>query len=240
MRTIVDKAVLVSHEGPDDFELVRAALPGVRFEFIDRDIPEQTNLPFDRTLHAALVVMGDTKRDASDPSEQRRVRAARAAKAPVAGFCFGGQAIAFDQNREVDPKRGGVFCLRKWHWGVEEIDLTDEGEEDPVTRHLLQLKQATMAHKWGFETPHGATALAWSGSGIKRHCEAFRVGEPTDAVYGFQFHPEQSATTLKSSPQWFCEGSGRSYELKYLKQVEVEMAALLRVWGEFVRAQLIN
>src|SRR5262249_16969643 len=87
---------------------------------------------------------------------------------------------------------------------VVRVDVRDEGQTDPVTEPLLRSPLATMSHEDCFQTPPGATGLAWSTDTAQEHCEAFRVGPPTDVVYALRSHPEPTAQMLLQDG-WFKE-----------------------------------
>jgi GMP synthase (glutamine-hydrolysing) len=106
-------------------------------------------------------------------------------KKPVIGFCLGSQLIAEAlgaKTRRSPEKEVGTFPVRLTHEGTNDAILRDFPAEFDVLH-------------WHYDMPgipDGAVLLARS-MGCPH--QAFRFG---DRVYGFQFHMEQTAESIKS------------------------------------------
>jgi GMP synthase (glutamine-hydrolysing) len=105
---------------------------------------------------------------------------------PVLGVCLGVQLLAraagsWVRRLEGEPEIG-------WY----DVQLTAEGEADPVLGSLPPRFEAMQWHHYTYGTPAGAVELARSDACT----QAFRLG---DAVWGVQFHPE---VTLPQVEGW--------------------------------------
>ena len=99
---------------------------------------------------------------------------------PTFGSCFGYQLLVSALGGRVahDEARGEV--------GSFEVELTGEGEEDPLFRSMPKRFFAQMGHlDRAVEAPDGARNLAWSKSCPFQALKV--VGAP---VWATQFHPE--------------------------------------------------
>jgi GMP synthase-like glutamine amidotransferase len=98
---------------------------------------------------------------------------------PLLGVCLGGQlladAVGPPSRRAREPELG-------WH----EVEVTPEGERDPVLGPLAPGFTAFGWHRYEFALPRGGTALARSATCL----QAYRLG---DAAWGIQFHAEVTA-----------------------------------------------
>ena len=116
--------------------------------------------------------------------------------------------------------------------------MSGEGLNDPVLQALRDHPVVTVSHEDCFHGPNSACALAWSKcDGVKRHCEAFRVGEPEAAVYGFQFHPEPTLEMLKDEREgwrWFEDIPDDTV----LAPVVEAGGRVLRAWAEHAASNL--
>ncbi|CAB4946635.1 MAG: type 1 glutamine amidotransferase [Actinobacteria bacterium] len=97
---------------------------------------------------------------------------------PVMGICLGAQLLAAACGGEVTLGAGPEF-------GVVWIELTDEGDVDPITGVMPHRLCVTEFHRDGISTlPPGAVVLA---SSALFPVQIFRLGTHT---YGVQGHPE--------------------------------------------------
>ena len=107
---------------------------------------------------------------------------------PVLGVCLGAQLLAKAASAPVGPSSEPEV-------GWFEIELTEEGRDDPVLGSLPPRFEAFQWHFYTHGLPAGAVELARS-----RVCtQAFRLGE---SAWGVQFHPEVTAEQVES---WIVE-----------------------------------
>ena len=107
---------------------------------------------------------------------------------PVLGVCLGAQMLAKAASAPVAP-------LSEPEIGWFEVELTEEGRDDPVLGSLPPRFEAFQWHFYTHGLPAGAVELARS-----RVCtQAFRLGE---FAWGVQFHPEVTAEQIDS---WIVE-----------------------------------
>ena len=105
------------------------------------------------------------------------LRQALHAGTPLLGICLGGQLLSY--------AAGGEVISRSPHGehGICQVQLTGEGEKDPLFRGLPDPFLTFQLHNDSFTIPPGATLLA---SSTACPAQAFRLGK----AYGVQFHPE--------------------------------------------------
>ena len=143
----------------------------------------------------ALVVALGGPLSANDDFPAIRLEQAYLARAmsqgmPVLGICLGAQLMAVALGGSVEPTGGYQFGLRK-------IDVTPEGDADPVFGRITVPLVPTL-HGERFSLPSGAVKLA-EGFMLCRNGEyrkinmAFRHGNS----YGFQFEPHLTLEDLR-------------------------------------------
>jgi GMP synthase-like glutamine amidotransferase len=102
---------------------------------------------------------------------------------PLLGLCLGGQLLAAaagaQARRASRPEIG-------WH----RVEVTAEGEDDPLLGPLAPSFEAFQWHSYEFPLPPGAVALAHSEVCL----QACRLGE---RAWALQFHPEVSAADAR-------------------------------------------
>jgi GMP synthase (glutamine-hydrolysing) len=104
---------------------------------------------------------------------------------PLLGVCLGSQLVAEAAGgtvrRAATPEIG-------WH----EVELTSEGEADPLLSVLPERFESFQYHHYEWLLPPGGITLARSELAL----QAFRLGERP--VWGLQFHPEVTEPNLGS------------------------------------------
>jgi GMP synthase (glutamine-hydrolysing) len=165
--------------GPGVFEEASGAL-GVELDswmFDGRQAP-----PGDPSGYDAVLVFGGSMH----PDQEGAYPWLRDAKAllrlllgqgaALLGVCLGGQLLADAVGPPSRPARQPEL-------GWYEVELTPEGERDPVLGPLAPRFTAFEWHWYEFALPRGGTALANSAVCL----QAYRLG---DAAWGIQFHAE--------------------------------------------------
>jgi GMP synthase-like glutamine amidotransferase len=138
----------------------------------------------------ALVVFGGSMHVDQEekhpwlPAQHDLMREAVERGQPLMGVCLGGQLLARATGAHVGPAPRPEI-------GWFEIELTPEGEADPVVGALPARFDAFQWHSYAFEVPPGGALLARNAV-----CpQAFRIGE---AAWGVQFHPEVTREMLEA------------------------------------------
>ena len=103
---------------------------------------------------------------------------------PLLGLCLGGQMVAAAAG--TTPRRAAEPEI-----GWFRVELTPEGQDDPLLGPLEPGFEAFQWHSYEFPLPPGAVPLARTDLCL----QGFRLGE---SAWGLQFHPEVSATDARS------------------------------------------
>lgn len=146
-------------------------------------------LPTDLNGFAALVVLGgpmnveDAEAVPYLEGERRLLEKAIEQDFPTIGICLGSQLLAAAAGARV--VKGPAPEI-----GWFDVRLGPGGREDPAFARLDDSFTAFHWHAQTFDLPVGATHLA---SSERYPNQAFRLG---DNVYGFQFHPEITASMV--------------------------------------------
>jgi GMP synthase-like glutamine amidotransferase len=136
-----------------------------------------------------LIILGgpmgvyEADRHPTLATQRRLARAAVDARLPVLGICLGAQLLASAFGASVYPG-----SQKEIGWAP--IDLTPEGQADPVLAPLGAAEAVFHLHGDTFDQPVGSLHLARS------HCytmQAFRLGR---RAYGMQFHLEFTAAII--------------------------------------------
>jgi GMP synthase (glutamine-hydrolysing) len=177
----------------------RDAGPGVFAEAIrsyggelDRWTPDEADSPArkPRDYDAVLVFGGAMHADQEDRhpwlrDEKALLRDLLEGGVPLLGVCLGAQLLAEAAGA---PPRPASRPEIGWY----EVELTPEGEDDPLLAPLAPRFEAFQWHRYEFPLPEGATLLARSAVCL----QAYRIGE---AAWGIQFHAEVSG---KDAEAW--------------------------------------
>ena len=185
MRILVFQHIPVEHPG-----IIRDFLAedGIPWDAVELDAGDQ--IP-DLDGYDALVVMGgpmDVWDEDEHPwlvAEKEAIREAVTDRGmPFLGICLGHQLLA-------DALGGRVAPMEAPEVGILEVELTADGEADPLFKGVSPVSKCLQWHGSDIvETPPGARILARSPA---CRVQAFRVGEK---AYGLQYHVELTATTI--------------------------------------------
>lgn len=115
--------------------------------------------------------------------EREYLKEAMTCDIPVFGVCLGAQMMATALGGSVEPSGGYQFGLRK-------IDVTSQGDADPVFRHIRVPLVPTL-HGECFTIPEGAVKLA-DGHILLRDGNSRRINMSFryKTSYAFQFEPQ--------------------------------------------------
>jgi GMP synthase-like glutamine amidotransferase len=183
-------------------------------ELVEWELPVR-GLPPENGFDSVLVFGGrmNVGEEAENPwleDEYELLRAWVAEEKPLLGVCLGGQTLAY--------ATGGVVARAPdWQAGFYEVELTDEGRDDPVIGALPARFEALLANAYEFEPAPGAKRLA----ATERQQQAFRVGR---RAWGVQFHPE---ARKEQAVAWWSDGRPLPQPLPDLAD---ELDAKLPAW----------
>jgi GMP synthase (glutamine-hydrolysing) len=114
---------------------------------------------------------------------------------PTLGICLGVQLLARAAHSWVAPAPEPEI-------GWFEVELTDDGRDDPLLGRLPARFWAFQWHSYTYGVPAGAEELAVSDCCT----QAFRLGE---RVWGVQFHPEVRSTQIE---EWVASSDGEDID----------------------------
>lgn len=183
------RILTVVHQ-PDAGPGVFADAVGARDMSLDTWVPAEPDaLPPDPSAYGAVMVFGG----AMHVDHEERHPWLGDVKAllgdllgrgvPILGVCLGAQLLA--EAAGAQPRRA-----RRPEIGWHEVELSAEGERDPVIGSLPSRFVAFQWHSYEFPLPPGATALARSPVCL----QTFRAGN----ALGIQFHAEVSAADAEA------------------------------------------
>jgi GMP synthase (glutamine-hydrolysing) len=187
-------------------------------------LPHEAPPPAVDGLDAAIVFGAEAQVDEEHVfswlrPEKELVRRLLERDTPLLGVCFGSQLLA--------ELAGAVVRLAAqpeigWH-GVE---LTPEGQTDPLLRFLPGRFESLQWHHYEWLLPDDAVALARSA----RCLQAFRLeGRP---VWGVQFHPEVTETDFGSWLDSWHDDPGAVATGEDPEAIRAETAAKIAAWNE--------
>lgn len=146
--------------------------------------PEQPEPPPDPFGYDGVLVLGgamnvdEGERHPWIVEEKALLRELLEREVPLLGLCLGGQLVAEaaggEARRAPEPEIG-------WH----QVEVTPEGEDDPLLGPLAPAFEVFQWHSYEFSLPPGATPLARSPVCL----QGARIGE---RAWALQFHPEVS------------------------------------------------
>lgn len=160
------------------------AIRGAGGELDEWTPAERTEPPADSLGYDAVLVLGgamnidEGERYGWIAAEKALLRELLARGVPLLGLCLGGQLVAEAAGgvarRAPEPEIG-------WH----RVEVTAEGEEDPLLGTLAPSFETFQWHSYEFSLPPDAVPLARSPVCL----QGARVGEH---AWALQFHPEVS------------------------------------------------
>jgi GMP synthase (glutamine-hydrolysing) len=164
--------------------LVRAEIFGdvvreLGHEHVEWELPTQGRPPdgFDAVIvFGGRMNVGDELANPWLRDEYELLRAWVSDGTPLLGVCLGAQTLAHAAG-------AWVGRATRPEIGFHKVELTSEGERDPVVGVLPPRFEALQGHLYAFEVPEGAVELATSPVSP----QAYRLRERAWAV---QFHPE--------------------------------------------------
>jgi GMP synthase-like glutamine amidotransferase len=143
---------------------------------------DKTPVP-DPAEYDALIAMGgpqhvgDNEKYPYLVGVESAIRKAVEEDIPYLGLCLGGQLLAHALGAPV--KRHSMALI-----GFYEVQLTEEGEADPLFRGLPGYQEVILWHEDTFDIPRDAVQLA---TNAHTENQAFRYGR---RAYGTQYHIE--------------------------------------------------
>jgi GMP synthase (glutamine-hydrolysing) len=138
--------------------------------------------PFDPLDYDAVLVFGGAMHADHENThpwlreEKALLRDLLERDVPLLGVCLGAQLVAEAAGARVRPASQPEI-------GWYEVEITDEGADDPLLGPLAPRFEAFQWHSWGFALPPSARPLARSPVCL----QAYRIGHST---WGIQFHAE--------------------------------------------------
>ena len=191
-------------------------------------LPQEASPPELDGFGAALVWGSEAHPDQEERhpwlrTEKRLVGELLERDIPTLGICFGAELVAGAAGaavrRAAEPEIG-------WY----EIELTPEGEADPVLGVLPRRFEGFMWHHFESLLPAGAVELARTA----RCLHGFRLGDRP--AWGVQFHPEVTSESLN---RWL-DGWENDQDAQGLgfdpEQIRAESRAKIGAWNDVGRA----
>ena len=176
------KRVLVAQHAWEDPPGTLGEMMQERGILFDTVKVEEAPLP-DLDHYDAFIILGGPQYAGDDEIlpylvwEKVLIRRAVAQDIPYLGVCLGGQLLAHALGAQVH--RNAQVEI-----GFYEVQLTQEGKNDPLFRGLPGYQQVFHWHADTFDLPDGAVLLATGENASK---QAFRYGR---RAYGLQYHIE--------------------------------------------------
>jgi GMP synthase-like glutamine amidotransferase len=176
------RVLTIVHEqdaGPGVFNDVLAASAADVDTWLAATEPEA---PATASAYDAIMSFGGSQhpdQEASHPwlaTEKRYLATALRERVPVLGVCLGAELLA-----EADG--GGTQRMTTAEIGWHQVQLTADGERDPVIGAAGERFPALEWHSYELVLPEDATALARGSNCV----QAYRIG---DHAWGIQFHAE--------------------------------------------------
>ena len=161
-----------------------AAICDAGGELDEWTLAERPRPPADPFGYDGVIVLGgamnvdEGERHGWIAEEESLLRELLEREVPLLGLCLGGQLLAAAGGAQ--PRRAARPEIG-WH----QVEVTAEGEDDPLLGPLAPSFEAYQWHSYEFPLPPGAVPLARSEVCL----QACRLG---DHAWALQFHPEVS------------------------------------------------
>ena len=178
------RALAIVHQpdaGPGVFAEV---LLDRNWELVPWLIAEEREPPGDPFGYDAVLTLGGAMHADQETlhdwlaSEKALLAALLSRGTPLLGVCLGGQLLA-------EAAGAPAPRAREPEIGWYEVEVTDDGADDPLIGPLAPRFPAFEWHSYAFPLPAGAAALARTRTSL----QAYRIGE---RAWGIQFHAEVS------------------------------------------------
>lgn len=149
---------------------------------------EQGTIP-EPQAYGAIIVLGGAQNANEDDKypyltlEKARIRQAVEQETPFLGICLGGQLLAAVLDAQVSHHTLTEI-------GFSDVQLTDEGRNDPLYARLSDSQRVYQWHEDTFAIPQGGVRLA---TNAYTENQAFRFGRN---AYGLQYHIELTPAML--------------------------------------------
>jgi GMP synthase (glutamine-hydrolysing) len=193
------KIYVLQHHRVENLGTIAEALEGAALAWQYVRIFDGHPVPKEMKGAGGLIVMGgsmgvyDVDRFPFLRDEFALIEDALKQHRPVLGVCLGAQIVASVLGAKVERNPAGKEI--GWH----QTKLEAAASDDRLTRGLPATLTPFHWHGDIFELPPGSVSLA---SSAKTPCQAFRHG---DNVYGFQFHFEVNADSVRAMADAFAK-----------------------------------
>lgn len=182
----------VTREGPGLLEAILKE-SNIDYDLVDLDKAEEFPDP---TNYQALVVLGgpDSANDQTSKmlQELTQIKKAVDAKIPYLGTCLGMQTLTKASGGEVFPSDVQEIGLRDPNGNFFEIELTNEGRNDPLFENVIPPLKILHLHGETVRLPSEAKLLA---TGKFCHNQVVKIG---NNAYGLQGHFEVTKQILQT------------------------------------------
>ncbi len=189
----------------------------------------------DPAAYDALIALGGPQHVPAEDKhpyfvpEKAFIRKAVEQDIPFLGICLGGQLLAHALGAEV--RRHHLIEL-----GYFQVQLTNEGKNDPLFQGLPDHQQVFHWHMDVFDIPQGGVCLATSQNAPN---QAFRFGH---RAYGLQYHieltPDMFHTWLSYLPQ--DQDVVNSFGADIAERIEREQSKYYPTYREHTRIMFEN
>lgn len=185
----MQRVLVLQHEWDNPKGYLGELLEAHRIAYDVTEI-EKATLP-DPSTYAAIIALGGSQHAYAEQEypylvqEKAWLRTIVSQDIPYLGICLGGQLLA-------DALGGQVRPHIMTELGFFDVQLTTQGQKDPLFSGLPGYQKVFHWHEDTFNLPDGALLLATS---TNTENQAFRYGH---CAYGLQYHIELDHDTLNT------------------------------------------